>query len=44
MSLITGALSGVPSHVVGLNWNRSFAAVLMAGSAALMLAGYGLEL
>ena len=44
MSLITGKLSGVSSHVVGLDWNRPFALTLMGCSVALMLVSYGFGL
>lgn len=44
MSLITGKLTGVSSHTVGLSWNRRFVLALMAGSAALTSVAYWLGL
>lgn len=44
MSLITGKLTGVSSHTVGLSWNRRFVLALMAGSVALMLTSFSLGL
>lgn len=40
MSLITGNLSGVSSHVVGFSWNARFALFLLATSAILVTAAY----
>lgn len=42
MSLITGHLSGVPSHVVGLSWNARFVSTLMVLSAGLVFLAYRL--
>jgi hypothetical protein len=41
MSMITGHLAGVPSHVVGLRWNARFVAALFALSVGLILVAYG---
>lgn len=42
LSLITGNLGGVSSHVVGFVWNGRFFATLMALSVTVVLATYGL--
>ncbi len=42
MSLITGHLSGVPSHVVGFSWNARFVSTLLVLSAGLVALAYRL--
>jgi hypothetical protein len=42
VSLITGHLSGVPSHVVGLSWNARFVSTLLVLSAGLVFVAYRL--
>lgn len=40
MALMTGALAGVPSHVVALSWNRRFALILFGACAAIICLAY----
>ncbi|TBW35344.1 hypothetical protein EYW49_16115 [Siculibacillus lacustris] len=44
MSLITGSLTGVSSHVVGLSWNARFALLLLVCSSLLVAGAYALGL
>lgn len=44
MSLITGSLSGVSSHVVGFSWNSKFALLLLALSSVLVAGSYSFGL